>query len=279
MTIGSRAVGGRVHSSGLAPLGKKQTATHEDFVHALRTIEQRVTRAEAAGAVNAAADEVRARAKGKRAAFAWSGGKDSLALEVVMRAAGVRECVMVITRLEFPAFLSWATDHMPPGLRVVDVGLDLDWLAARPAMLFPADSTTAGKWFKAVQHTGQEQYFHEEALDVLFLGRRTQDGNFVGPGGEYTSRGVTRASPIRGWSHEMVLAVIRYWGLQLPPVYDWPRGFRVGTGPWPARQWLGSVREGFEEVWAIDPSRVLEAAKHPSPTFDEARAVARVHGG
>lgn len=259
-------------------LGRKQNVDHEDFVEALRGIESRVSRAELDAAVSSAAEEVSRRVVGRNAAFAWSGGKDSLALEVVMRAAGIEECVMVITDLEFPEFLAWATDHMPARLEVVNTGQDLDWLASRPDMLFPGDATTAAKWFKSVQHAGQERYYRSRGLDVLMLGRRRADGNFVGDDGEYESRGVVRYSPIRDWSHELVLAAIRYRGLELPPIYDWPRGFRVGTGPWPARQWLASKRAGFEEVWRIDPSRVREAAEHPSSTFDDARRVVEVFG-
>ena len=39
----------------------------------------------------------------------------------------------------------------------------------------------------------------------------------------------TRFSPIRHWTHEDVLAVAHYYDAPLPPFYDWPNGFIVGT--------------------------------------------------
>lgn len=244
-------------------LGKKQRMTHEAFLDVFRNVERHVSRVELDDLIGQTVAEIRATCAGKRAAFAWSGGKDSIALEHCMKLAGVEPCVLAITDLEFPAFLQWATDNMPAGLEVVNTGQDLHWLARNPEMFFPRDAATAGRWFKVVQHTAQERYFRKHKLDVLALGRRHQDGNFTGRGGAgiYTSDGITRYSPIREWRHEDVFAVVHYYGLKLPPTYDWPRGFRVGTGPWPARQWTASFEAGLEEVWAIDPNVLREAAK------------------
>lgn len=242
-------------------LGRKQSATHEQFVAAFESIESIVSRQSIEELVAKTVEEIRARTRSKRVAFAWSGGKDSIALEHVCTAAGIEECVLVISELEYPEFLRWTTENMPPRLTVVTTGQDLSWLAAHPAMLFPRDSTTAGKWFKCVQHTGQERYYRDNDLDMILLGRRKSDGNFVGKGGAYESRGIVRYSPIRDWSHEEVLAVCKYYAKPMPPCYRWPRGYRVGTGPWPARQWTDSEEHGFQEVWEIDPSVVRGAAE------------------
>jgi 3'-phosphoadenosine 5'-phosphosulfate sulfotransferase (PAPS reductase)/FAD synthetase len=255
-------------------LGRKQTSDHEDFVRALDRIETIVSRDEVEDLVGRTAEEIRRRCAGRKAAFAWSGGKDSIALEHVCTAAGLRECVLVISDLEYPAFLRWVTDHMPPRLEVVSTGQDLAWLAANPGMLFPKDSATAGKWFKIVQHSGQARFYRQRKLDALLVGRRRADGNFVGPDGEYESKRIVRYSPIRDWRHEDVLAVIRYFDKPMPPCYEWPRGFRVGTGPWPARQWCGTDERGFAEVWTIDPDVVRGAAEMLPP----ARAFMERHG-
>lgn len=199
---------------------------------------------------------------GRTAGFGWSGGKDSQALRYVAELAGYPECVLAITNLEYPEFLRWATDNMPWGLTIVDNGWDLDWLAANPGMLFPPDSRTAARWFKGVQHFGQERWLRRFGVDVIMLGRRLSDGNYTGPAGEiiYTNRrGVTRYSPLADWTHEEALALLVYKRLSLAPNYRWPRGFRVGTGPWPARQWTDG--HGWDEVWAIDQSIVVEAAR------------------
>lgn len=226
----------------------------------MRAIESTVSRNAIDFLVATTVEEIRRRCKGRRAAFGWSGGKDSIALEHVCTLAGIEECVLVICDLEYPAFLRWTTENMPPRLEVVSTGQDIDWLAAHPEMLFPANANLAGRWFKAVQHTGQERFYRSRDLDVLLVGRRRADGNFVGDDGEYESKGIVRYSPIRDWRHEDVLALCHYYGKAMPPCYDWPRGYRVGTGPWPARQWCGSVEQGWREVWEIDSDVVRVAA-------------------
>jgi 3'-phosphoadenosine 5'-phosphosulfate sulfotransferase (PAPS reductase)/FAD synthetase len=199
---------------------------------------------------------------GRRAAYAWSGGKDSIALGHVAELAGIHDCVLGISNLEFPAFLQWVTDHMPDGLTVVNTSQDLRWLAKNPNMLFP-QGAWGPKWFTAINHRSQARYYRDEKLDVLLLGRRHSDGNYTGPAGatEYTNaQGITRSSPIAHWSHTAVFALIDRENLPMPPCYDWPRGYQVGTGSWPARQWTNSIDHGFEEVWAIDPDVVRQAA-------------------
>ncbi|GAA4626941.1 hypothetical protein GCM10023196_037230 [Actinoallomurus vinaceus] len=210
-------------------------------------------------------DAVKAEKRRGRVAYAWSGGKDSQALRYVMQQAGVHECVLGITvGLEWPAMLRWVTDNMPPGLHVATVPLDLPWLAKHPDMLFP-QGAHGPRWFTLVQHRVQRDYFRANRLDLLALGRRRKDGNYVGPPGEdrYTNRqGVTRWSPLADWTHEQVFALMARENLPLPPCYDWPRGFQVGTGAWPARQWTTSVDRGFEECWTIDPDVIRQAAPH-----------------
>src|SRR5690606_21263276 len=101
-------------------------------------------------------------------------------------------------------------------------------------------------------------------------GRRRADGNFVGKdlghGPEYVDRdGFVRLSPIADWSHEDLLHVIAWAGLPLPPIYDWPRGFIVGTGPWAARTGTLSIDHGWSEVMRIDRTVVETAAAHGIP--------------
>lgn len=208
-------------------------------------------------------DEITTTLAGKRAAYAWSGGKDSLALRYVVERAGVHDCVLSISELEYPAHLQWITDNMPPGLTVLSQGQNLDWLARHPKMLFP-QGPYGPRWFTIVNHRGQEQYFRREKLDVLVLGRRRADANYCGTkAGEnyYTNgRGITRYSPIADWPHEAVLSLIRREDMSMPPCYGWPRGYQVGTGSWPARQWTQDHDHGWSEVWDIDRGVVRQAA-------------------
>ena len=206
--------------------------------------------------------QIRQTCQGKHVAFGWSGGKDSLVLQEVMALAGYTECVLVLTYLEYRAFLQWVTDHMPPDLTVLRTRHDLCWLRDHPHMLFPQTASTAAQWFHQVQHQGQQDYVRARKIDFLAVGRRRLDGNYCGRDGLYTNRaGITRYAPLVSWTHEEVFAALHYFGRTLPPCYGWPRGYQVGTGPWAARQWTCSLREAFDEVWQIDPEVVLEAAR------------------
>lgn len=243
-------------------LGRKQSITHEDFQRALLDIKAHVSRRHLDNLIDRTVSEIKRTCRHKRAAFAWSGGKDAQALRALCELAGVEDCVLAITRLEVPAFLAWTTDNMPWRLEVMDTGQDLRWLSNNQHMIFPQESRTAAQWFKIVQHRAQADYFVRHGLDLLLLGRRWADGNFTGGGRRkiYRARGITRYSPLAHWSHEEVLALIHYKRIALPPTYSWPRGFRVGTGAWPMRQWTGSVENGWSETYTIDREIVLEAA-------------------
>ena len=66
-------------------LGKKQTSRNGDFVKAWNNIEQLISREEAERLVADAVADIKAKTEGKNVAYAWSGGKDSLALKAVCR--------------------------------------------------------------------------------------------------------------------------------------------------------------------------------------------------
>lgn len=194
--------------------------------------------------------------------FGWSGGKDSIVLERILELAGYRACVLVITSLEYRAFLQWATDNMPERLTVIRTRHDLDWLKSNPQMLFPATSEIAARWFREVQHWGQELFVKREGFQLLAVGRRKKDGNYCGAEGVYTNaRGVTRYAPLYDWTHEEIFAAIDHFEAPLPPCYGWPRGYQVGTGPWPARQWARTKEEAWAEVYQIEPEIVARAAE------------------
>lgn len=250
-------------------LGRKQRIKNSDWIEVLGKIEQLISRTELDQLVNDTVKEIREKTVGKNAAFAWSGGKDSLVLEKVCYMADVNACMLVICDLEYQAFLQWVTDNMPPKLSIINTGQNIEWLAAHPQMLFPQDSKTAAQWFHMVQHRGQAQYYKENNLDIMLLGRRKADGNYVGKGDNiYTNgQGITRYSPLSGWSHEQILAFIHYYNVALPPFYKWQNGYLCGTHPWAARQWTGTEENGWKEIYEIDQEIVKEAAK----TFSGAR--------
>lgn len=77
-------------------LGRKQRIKNSDWIDALAKIEQTVTRKNLDRLVDKTVKEIKKKTRGKKAAYAWSGGKDSLVLEKVSQMAGIQSCVLVI---------------------------------------------------------------------------------------------------------------------------------------------------------------------------------------
>lgn len=254
-------------------LGRKQNIKNDDWLDAVGRIEELVDKKALDKRVKSTIADIKKKTKGKKAAYAWSGGKDSLVLGKICEGAGIGSCVLVVSNLEYPAFIEWVEANKPPELSVINTGQDIKWLASHPNMLFPQDSKTAAQWFHIVQHRGQAKYYKENDLEIMLLGRRRADGNYVGKGDNiYTNgQGVTRYSPLADWSHEEILAYIHYYEVPVPPIYGWKNGYLCGTHPWAARQWTGSVENGWKEVFDIDPTIVEKATEY----FPEAKAICR----
>ena len=221
-------------------LGRKQSVrNNEDWKNALDHIEETVPKKELDSLVKKTVKDIKEKCKGKKAAYAWSAGKDSLVLGEICEKAGIDQSVLVRCNLEYPAFIAWIEQNKPSGLEVINTGQDMEWLKKHPDMLFPDKSNKAAQWFHIVQHRGQARYYKEHQLEILLLGRRKADGNYVGKDNIYTnSAGITRYSPLAEWRHEDILAYIHYYDVKLPPIYDWEKGYLCGTHPWPARQYM-----------------------------------------
>lgn len=245
-------------------LGRKQRSKNTDWIAAFENIEQSVSRKDLDHLVDKTVKEIKKKTKGKKAAYAWSGGKDSLVLGDICKRVGITSCVLVISNLEYETFIEWVKAHKPSGLAIINTGQDMKWLAAHPQMLFPQDSKIAAQWFHIVQHRGQAKYYKDNELDMMLLGRRRADGNYVGKGDNiYTNgQGITRYSPLSEWTHEQVLAYIHYYNLDMPPIYKWKNGYLCGTHPWPARQWTGSIENAWAEIYEIEKPIVIEAADY-----------------
>ena len=252
-----------------SPLKRKQNISNGAWISTVEHIEEIISKEELELLVAITAEEIRTATKDKKAAYAWSGGKDSIVLGDICESVGITSSLIGLCDLEYPAFKQWIDANKPKGCEVINTHQDLEWLTKHPQMLFPKDSAIAGQWFSIIQHRAQRIYAKTQNLDILILGRRRADGNFVGRGSNiYTDgKGVTRYSPLAEWKHEHILAYIHYHQLPIPPIYGWHNGYACGTHPWPARQKTGAIEAGWKEVYDIDPSIVKGAAAY----FDSAR--------
>lgn len=243
---------------------KKQATNEKDWLVTIENIESIISKNHIDLLINATVMDILIKTDGKKAAYSWSGGKDSIVLGYVCELAEIKDCIFAYCDLEYKQFMDWIKANKPSGCEMVNTGQDLEWLSKHKEMLFPQESKTAAKWFKIVQHKGQEIYYRKHQLDMLLLGRRKADGNYVGKGSNiYTnSKGITRYSPLADWTHEEILACIHYYDLPIPPIYNWKNGYICGTHNWAARQWTGNEANGWKEVYEIEPDIVHEASRY-----------------
>ena len=225
----------------------------------INNIDHYVSRTSVEGATQIVRQKILSITQGKRAAYSWSGGKDSLVIADICQSIGITKCQCIITDVEYPKWESYMRLNAPPVCKMVEVGFGLSYLREHPEMNFPRGKTFQ-KWYQMVQRNNFTAYMKDENLDVLILGHRTIDGNVCGINGirRNASGGILYA-PLHAWSHEMLFAYLFYHGIELPFIYKWKNGFYQGTHWWPARK-VDSVEQGYQEVYEIDKSVVINAA-------------------
>lgn len=247
-------------------LKSKRAYTNEQVTKVWANITEYVSETEAWDAVDQAARETRhvCGPNLDRVVYAWSGGKDSQALRVVMERAGVRRSLIgTIPHLEWLSYMGWLANHQPDGIRHIrNNDVDLHWLARNDRYLFPTNSKDGYKW--TLMGTRMSQNVYQERFQPLLQihGRRTADGNNIPPTpyGTKTTRNGTVYNPIRTWSHELTLAVVHYANMPLPPIYNEPDGWKTGTGTWSGRR-VGDREASWAQTYTIEPDRVREAAQ------------------
>lgn len=159
--------------------------------------------------------------------YGWSGGKDSLALEVICDRLGIEDCVLCTTgfRWEYPNFKKYISENAPKKLFIVDWNIDVDFLNSHSKYVFPKTSADIYYWYKYNQR-GWKKYATEVNADYILLGQRNQDGN-------NTKRKDKREiCPIYDFTHEDIFLLIIYGNKKLAPFYFEKDGFNRGTARW-----------------------------------------------
>jgi len=259
--------------------GRKQTSKNEDFIRLWDNIDKIVSLDQIECLVAEAVMEIRATVRDGKAGYAWSGGKDSVALQVVCELAGIDQSVIGLSQeLEYPHYLRWININKPSGCLAWDANIGYEYLISHPHMVFPDNSSDMAKWYALIQHKAQSDFSRDAQLDLIILGRRTQDGNYTGGRGQkkYTDQnGITRYSPIAQWKHEHVLGVCHYFKKRnLPPIYSDPEGWINGTGVWPVQTSTHGRKHSWELLYQISPETVLKAAHY----LPEALQILEKHG-
>lgn len=246
---------------------KKYSISHEQWLEMY--FYPKISQEELSGLVNKTIADIQGKSNGLKCAVAHSFGKDSLVLYDLCKKSGIKECFLVRCDLEYPIFMDYIEARKPEEMTIVNTGQDLEWLYKNPHMLFPKDNKIASRWYSIVQHRGQDLYCKNNNIDMLILGRRKEDQNFVGRGTNIYKKksGLTIFNPISDWTHEQILAYMKYNNIELPPIYFWKNGFIEGTHAWPLRYFADDDMQAWAQISDIDMSIVNEAAKY----FDSAK--------
>lgn len=243
-------------------LGRKQTSNNADWLYAMEHIADFISADEVEAYADEAISNIRAASAGKHAAFAWSGGKDSIVLASLCERAGVNEGYFAYCDLDYPEFVKWCSDNKPACVEMMHTGYGLEWLAKHQELIF-AEGLIGQRWHQISQRGPFTRMFFDKKLDVLIVGHRVIDGNNCGKDGYIRKKsGEVRYTPIADWPHEVVLGYIHYHNLSLPPIYGWKDGFVIGTHAWPEREFCKTLEQGYREVYKIDPSIIISAADY-----------------
>lgn len=243
-------------------LKSKYHNTQEDWLNVYNNISSYISKEEIETKISEAMENIKKIIKGKKVAYAWSGGKDSLALQVIMEKIGINKGIAAISEnLEYPSFLKFFNEYLPKGIEVKKISIDMNYLKEHPELIFPVGSINSDKWDKMIHLKAQNNYVKENNIDILIMGRRKQDGNFVGKNNIYSRKdGVTIYSPLADWKHEDILAILYYYGLKLPDIYFMKNGFNLGTHNVFSR--MGDKKECLEEIYKHDKTILEKLSLH-----------------
>ena len=247
---------------------RKSVMTNADFLKMQEEISNLVSRETILAKAHETAREIEQLTRGKRWGIGWSGGKDSLALAYC--AGLVSKARNTVTRgvlgmsqgLEYFRFEREMQRMKPQGIDLVRSPQDLHFVRANPNMLFPTEGRYITRWYQIKHIWCQEQWCKNNSMEMMLLGRRRAEGNYIGTGpcGTHVKDGVTLYCPLRHWSHADVLALLYYERIALPEVYSWPDGFLYGPGSWAATPFPNHGVNSWQYVFDRDPDVVRNAA-------------------
>ena len=126
-------------------LGRKQTSRNADWLYAVAHIEELISRNEVEHFAADALSDIRAATAGKKAAYAYSAGKDSIVLADLCEKAGITTGFFAFCDLDYPAFIAWVRENKPAGVQMMHTGYGLDWLYHHQNLIF-AEGLVGQRW-------------------------------------------------------------------------------------------------------------------------------------
>lgn len=199
----------------------------------------------------------------------WIAGKDSIVLDHILNRSGIKFTpIMWRGTNEWPQMKRWIENNKPDNIifEIIDK-FDFNFLEKHPDYLF-CKKNTRQNWM-AEKWKRQNQDIKKYGFDLFILARRLKDGNQCGSKENdfrQEKEGYTAFSPLAEWSHEEMLAYIKYNNIELPPFYSYKRGFLIGSiamGEWTEYAALNKTEnEVWDEIWDIDKSIVENASKY-----------------
>ena len=130
-------------------LKSKYHNTQEDWVNVYNNISSYISREEIEEKINKTVERIKDVVKDKKVAYAWSGGKDSLALQIIMEKMGIDKGIAAISKeLEYTNFLQYIYKNIPKGIEIINIPVKFEYLNKHLELLFPQDSINMSKWYK-----------------------------------------------------------------------------------------------------------------------------------
>lgn len=251
-------------------LKRKYQDTNENWFRVWNHIEDYITKEEIDKKIEETVQRARKVVFNKRCGYAWSGGKDSIALEYIMRQLGINFGLFLTTReLNFTSFNKWLDSNIPEGVIEKDIGLDWDWHLKHQKYVMKNTPEADQTHMRLTLWDHQNAFAENYNLEVFCFGRRTQDANFCGREGIAKSKNsnTIKYSPLYDWKHEDVLGLIYYYDLPMPPGYfdkNDPRSWIEGTTQWLTRSTLnyGDPKiDMWRQIYKIEKGLVERSAK------------------
>lgn len=249
-------------------LGRKQNSKNEDWIKAYKSCTNIISQEHITELSNQTIQRIKSVIElnqFKRIGYAWSGGKDSIVLYDLIKKSGIKVIggVLALYEHEFPEFIEWLNGNKPNDLVVIKTGAFTDeFINKNPEYLFPVEKKFKDAYLPP-RWKVQNKFVKDHDIDCLILGRRIADGNNCGKkdnGFITVSQGRSKFNPIAEWTHEEILAYLRYNGLDLPPIYFYENGFQGGTQLWTEKRRInGSYFDTFDLLMTIDKRIITES--------------------